>query len=95
MLNVVSSFGKRTFTLSEVYGYEAHFIALHPDNHRVREKIRQQLQVLRDLECISKRKCRVKFMPASEPQQGTRKFDGRQVAICPLIVAHENGAAPR
>ena len=49
VLNVVSGFGKRAFTLSEVYEYETHFSLLHPQNKRVREKIRQQLQVLRDL----------------------------------------------
>ena len=48
ILNVISGFRKRSFTLSEVYGFEAHLAALHPENHRVREKIRQQLQVLRD-----------------------------------------------
>lgn len=52
VLQVISGFGKRAFTLSEVYGYEAHLAALHPDNHRVREKIRQQLQVLRDLRLL-------------------------------------------
>lgn len=52
MLNVVSQFRNRAFELSEVYAYEAHFSALHPDNHRIREKIRQQLQVLRDLNLL-------------------------------------------
>jgi len=49
VLNAVNQFGRRPFELSEVYDFEAHLAALHPDNHRVREKIRQQLQVLRDL----------------------------------------------
>ena len=52
VLNVISSFGKRAFTLNEVYGFEAHLAALHPENHRVRDKIRQQLQVLRDLNLL-------------------------------------------
>jgi type II restriction enzyme len=52
VLNVVSQFRGRPFELSEVYAYEAHFSALHPDNHRVRDKIRQQLQVLRDLNLL-------------------------------------------
>lgn len=52
VLNVVSQFRNRAFELSEVYAYEAHFSALHPDNHRIREKIRQQLQVLRDLNLL-------------------------------------------
>jgi len=49
VLSVVSQFGSRPFELSEVYNFESHFAALHPENHRVRPKIRQQLQVLRDL----------------------------------------------
>ena len=52
VLQVVSSFGKRVFTLSEVYSFETHLADLHPENHRVREKIRQQLQVLRDLNLL-------------------------------------------
>lgn len=49
VLSVVSGFGRRPFTLNEIYQYEVHFAALHPQNNRIREKIRQQLQVLRDL----------------------------------------------
>lgn len=52
VLQIVSSFGKRTFTLAEVYGFEARLTALHPENHHVRDKIRQQLQVLRDLNLL-------------------------------------------
>lgn len=52
VLSVVSQFRNRPFKLSEVYAYEAHFSLLHPDNHRVRDKIRQQLQVLRDLNLL-------------------------------------------
>ena len=37
-----------TFTLDEVYAYEDELAHLHPGNRHVREKIRQQLQVLRD-----------------------------------------------
>lgn len=49
VLNVVSQFGSRPFNLSEVYSFESHFAALHPENHNVQAKIRQQLQELRDL----------------------------------------------
>lgn len=49
VLNTVSSFGHRPFELAEVYGFEAHLADLHPENYHVRDKIRQQLQVLRDL----------------------------------------------
>jgi len=38
-----------TFTLANVYAFEAELAAKHPDNHNVPAKIRQQLQVLRDL----------------------------------------------
>jgi len=37
-----------TFTLRNIYEFENHLSSLHPENHHVREKIRQQLQVLRD-----------------------------------------------
>ena len=36
------------FTLNDLYAFEARLSALHPTNRHVREKIRQQLQVLRD-----------------------------------------------
>lgn len=52
VLNVVSQFRSRPFELSEVYQFEAHFAVLHPENHRIREKIRQQLQILRDLNLL-------------------------------------------
>ncbi len=38
-----------TFTLANVYTFEGELKTKHPDNHNVRAKIRQQLQVLRDL----------------------------------------------
>jgi type II restriction enzyme len=49
VLNVVRSLGKPEFTLAEVYVHEASLARLHPDNRFVRDKIRQQLQILRDL----------------------------------------------
>jgi type II restriction enzyme len=49
VLNVVRSLGKREFDLAEVYESEAKLAKLHPANRHVRDKIRQQLQVLRDL----------------------------------------------
>lgn len=49
VLNAVRSLGKAEFSLSEVYGTEKRLASLHPANKHVREKIRQQLQVLRDL----------------------------------------------
>jgi len=37
------------FTLANIYAFESELAAKHPDNHNVRAKIRQQLQLLRDL----------------------------------------------
>lgn len=37
-----------TFTLQDMYGFEERLALLHPDNHNIRAKIRQQLQMLRD-----------------------------------------------
>jgi type II restriction enzyme len=37
------------FTLANIYAFEVELAAKHPENHNVRAKIRQQLQVLRDL----------------------------------------------
>lgn len=39
---------KPEFTLQEMYAFESHLAQLHPDNHNIRPKIRQQLQFLRD-----------------------------------------------
>jgi type II restriction enzyme len=49
VLNVVRSLGKSEFNLSEVYESEEKLAKLHPANRHVRDKIRQQLQVLRGL----------------------------------------------
>jgi type II restriction enzyme len=49
VLDAVDSLHKSKFTLSEVYESERELQKLHPANHYVREKIRQQLQILRDL----------------------------------------------
>lgn len=49
VLNIVRSFGAGRFSLADVYAYEEALSRLHPRNRHVRDKIRQQLQVLRDL----------------------------------------------
>jgi type II restriction enzyme len=49
VLQVVQSLGKLEFTLADVYAHAAALAKLHPNNAHVRDKIRQQLQVLRDL----------------------------------------------
>jgi len=49
VLQVVQSLGKFEFTLADVYVHAGALAKLHPNNAHVRDKIRQQLQVLRDL----------------------------------------------
>lgn len=49
ILRIVQSFGQREFDLAEVYAFERELSRLHPDNRHIQPKIRQQLQVLRDL----------------------------------------------
>jgi type II restriction enzyme len=49
VLTAIRSLNKTQFTNEDVYALAAHFEKLHPGNRHVRDKIRQQLQVLRDL----------------------------------------------
>jgi len=49
VLNLLRSLHKQTFTLADAYTLEPHLASLHPANRHVRPKIRQQLQILRDL----------------------------------------------
>lgn len=49
VLNEVQSLGKMEFSLNEVFASEDRLSRLHPANRHVHDKIRQQLQVLRDL----------------------------------------------
>ena len=49
VLNLIRSLHKQTFTLADAYTLEPHLASLHPSNRHVRPKIRQQLQLLRDL----------------------------------------------
>jgi len=48
VLNMVESLGRNEFELADVYAHEHTLARLHPDNRHVRDKIRQQLQILRD-----------------------------------------------
>jgi type II restriction enzyme len=52
ILNVVHKIGRERFTLGEVYAFQQELALRHPDNLNVRAKIRQKLQVLRDLGLI-------------------------------------------
>ena len=49
VLKAVRALHKSEFTLSEVYALENSLAELHPHNAHIRPKIRQQLQVLRDV----------------------------------------------
>lgn len=53
VLNEIRALGKAEFTLSELYASETSLSRIYPRNHHIREKIRQQLQVLRDLGIIN------------------------------------------
>ena len=44
----VDRLGKKEFSLDEMYSFENYLSAKHPANRHVRDKIRQQMQVLRD-----------------------------------------------
>ncbi|MGH9796130.1 MAG: DpnI domain-containing protein [Candidatus Acidiferrales bacterium] len=48
VLTAIRSLGKGEFSLADAYSLEANLSKLHPENRHVRDKIRQQLQVLRD-----------------------------------------------
>lgn len=52
VLMCLDRIGANDFTLDEVYQFEAELRAKHPENNFVRDKIRQQLQVLRDMNII-------------------------------------------
>jgi type II restriction enzyme len=49
VLNLIETFKSKFFTLSEVYAFEPMLREHYPSNKHIREKLRQQLQVLRDL----------------------------------------------
>lgn len=48
IMRCVEKLGKKEFTLDEVYAFENELSRLHPENRHVKDKIRQQLQFLRD-----------------------------------------------
>jgi type II restriction enzyme len=49
VLNAIRRLGRAEFTTNDAYSFWRELEALHPDNRHVKDKIRQQLQVLRDL----------------------------------------------
>lgn len=48
IMRSIEKLRKREFILSDLYTFESELQKLHPDNQHVRDKIRQQLQILRD-----------------------------------------------
>lgn len=48
ILNCVNKIEDKEFTLEQMYSFENVLALKHPENHHVKDKIRQQLQVLRD-----------------------------------------------
>jgi type II restriction enzyme len=62
VMRCIEKLGKADFILDEVYVFENELQRLHPENRHVKDKIRQQLQVLRDkgyLEFTSRGKYRL------------------------------------
>jgi len=49
VLNAIRRLGKKEFSTADAYTFTHELEKLHPDNRHVRDKIRQQLQVLRDV----------------------------------------------
>ncbi|MCE5279638.1 MAG: hypothetical protein LLG03_16575 [Planctomycetaceae bacterium] len=52
VLAALRSLNRRVFRLEDVYGLEPQLATLHPNNNHIRPKIRQQLQILRDLNLL-------------------------------------------
>lgn len=47
-MNCVNQIEGSTFKLDDMYKYAEALAIKHPENHHVKDKIRQQLQILRD-----------------------------------------------
>ncbi len=48
IMRCIDKIGKKDFTLDDMYGFENELRQLYPDNKHIKDKIRQQLQLLRD-----------------------------------------------
>jgi len=56
-MRIIDKIGKREFALDKVYAYEKELSKLYPHNKHIKDKLRQQLQILRDkgyLQFVSK-----------------------------------------
>ena len=47
-LTCINKISSNAFSLTDVYDFSDYLAALHPNNHNIHAKIRQQLQILRD-----------------------------------------------
>ncbi|KXT84554.1 DpnI domain-containing protein [Streptococcus panodentis] len=52
ILKCIDKIKEREFTLEQMYGFESNLKLMFPNNNHIKEKIRQQLQFLRDKEMI-------------------------------------------
>lgn len=52
VLKSIRTLGKTEFTNNDAYTLVPHLEKLHPDNRHIKDKIRQQLQVLRDAKLL-------------------------------------------
>ncbi len=48
----VEKIGRKEFSLNEIYAFESELRKKHPGNRHIKDKLRQQLQILRDKEYI-------------------------------------------
>ncbi len=48
VMNCVEKLGKKEFSLNEAYAFASILSKKHPENRHIKDKIRQQLQILRD-----------------------------------------------
>ena len=48
IMRSIERLGRKEFALDDVYMFERELGKLHPENRHIRDKIRQQLQILRD-----------------------------------------------
>lgn len=48
IMNCIDSLNKKEFSLQEIYAFESDLKIMHPENKHIKDKIRQQLQFLRN-----------------------------------------------
>ena len=66
VMKCVEAIGKQEFVVDDVYAFESHLNVIYPNNMHVKQKIRQQLQVLRDrryLDFVSRGQYRLQSQP--------------------------------